>query len=213
MPDTTRVLLDRWQGGDRKALEELVARHMEFLLRRVRQRIGQRIRARDESRDVVQEVAIEALQCVPRFKIASDDAFRRLLAQMVENTLRDRGEFWRAARRDLARQRPLPDDTVLDLDAPGSTSGEAARREGIERVRFALEFLNSGDREAILRRDYQRESFLEIGRGLGISEEAARKRHARAIVRLAKRLRALQTKRIDDLLTYSDLENENETVK
>jgi len=55
----------------------------------------------------------------------------------------------------------------------------------------ALAKLNSSDRQAIVLRFYERRSFLEVGQVLGIEEEAARKRVARA----TDKLRAMLTNR------------------
>jgi len=55
----------------------------------------------------------------------------------------------------------------------------------------ALAKLNSTDRRAIVLRFYERRSFLEVGQVLGIEEEAARKRVARA----TDKLRAMLTNR------------------
>jgi RNA polymerase sigma factor (sigma-70 family) len=65
----------------------------------------------------------------------------------------------------------------------------------------ALARLSTGDRRAIVLRFYERRSFLEVGQVLGIEEEAARKRVARA----AGKLRTLLTNRRGATITASTL--------
>lgn len=54
----------------------------------------------------------------------------------------------------------------------------------------AVSELSDGDRTAVLLRFYENKSFREVGAGLGVSEEAARKRTERALEKLRERLKA-----------------------
>ena len=71
-----------------------------------------------ETCDYVQDAIVQFLQYGPRFTISNDARFRGLLAKIVENVLCNKYHWFIARRREIARERPLPSDTVLNLDPP-----------------------------------------------------------------------------------------------
>jgi RNA polymerase sigma factor (sigma-70 family) len=139
---------------------------------------------------------LEILAYTPRFLVADADAFRRLVAQIVENSLRQGHQFYSRLRRDRSRQAPLPDDTVLCLDprvrAPTSPSQHACRGEEEAWLRLALDLLAPQDRDVIVLREWGGHTFAEIGGRLGIAENAARMRFERALARLVDRVQSLR---------------------
>jgi RNA polymerase sigma-70 factor, ECF subfamily len=185
----TAQLLRQWHGGDRQALEVLLAQDLPWIERRVRRRLGPLLHAKAETADFVQEAVLEVLRYTPRFVITDRGRFRALLARIVENVLRDQHDRFTAYRRALHRERPLPADSQLVLDPPvrGAPSpSQAAQREEWEAwIRLALELSAPEDRLIILLRQWDGVSFEEIGRGLGIAADAARMRYNRALARLA----------------------------
>ena len=86
-----------------------------------------------------------------------------------------------AQRRAIAKVRPLPPDTVLNLDLPRdkvkTPSKAAEKHEGEAWVRLGMEFLGPEDRQVLILRQWQGLSFKEIGKEIGTSENAARMRH------------------------------------
>jgi len=196
---STTQLLRKWQEGDRAALDSLLVRDLPWIQERVRRRLGPLLRARAETDDFVQEAVAEVLRYAPRFTISDRSHFRALLARIVENVLRDQHDRFRAYRRALHRERPLPPDTELSLDAPrGSVErpSEAAERSEWEAwVRLALELVDPEDRLAILMRNWDGLSFVEMGKRLEISEDAARMRFHRALARLAEEVHRLRSGR------------------
>jgi len=196
-------LLHRWHDGDRAAFEDLVRRNLPWLLEHVRARIGNRLRAHEESHDHVQEAVIDVLTYGPRFEIANNAHFRALLARIVEHNLRDHGRWFARERRDVQRNRPIPSDTVMQLDPPvrcvtrPSEAGSLAEREEQkEWIRLAVELLDPMDRDVLQLRVFDGMSFEEIGERIGVSANAARLRHRRALPRLARKVRELARGRI-----------------
>lgn len=135
----TSISLKQWHQGDRKALEILLERHLSWIRARVRKRLGPFLRKKGDSCDYVQETLVQFLQYGPRIAISDDAQFRALLCRIVENTLCNQYEWFTAKRREIARERPLPTDTVLSLDLPqaavNSPSQSAARHEQLSDVR------------------------------------------------------------------------------
>lgn len=197
-PLETTDLLQRWHAGDARALEELLRRDLPWIEAFVRRRLGPLLRAKAETVDYVQDAVIEVLRYGPRFVCSDRERFRALLARIVENTLRDKHDWHRARRRAAEREAALPSESVLDLDgSAASPSRICAQREREQWIRLALELIDPDERQVILLREWEQLSFEEIGRRLGCSEEAARKRFTRALPSLVERVRDLQSGRVE----------------
>ena len=200
-PPTTRLLLQRWHQGDRAALDDLLSRNLDWIRSRVHERLGSQLRARGTTGDYVQDVACEILTYIPNFVVEDGERFRGLVARIVENVLRDKSDWYLAKRRSMARERPLPKDTVLHLDLPRAKvvtpTTEAHRREQEAWVRLALELLDETDRLVLVSRDWEGLTFTAIGEKLGLSVDAAERRYKRAFERLALKVKAIRRGDID----------------
>ncbi len=195
--DPIQLLLQRWHAGDAEALAELVQRQLPWLLDHVERRLGGLLRERGEAADYLHDALLDFLRDGPRFLVQDERQLRSLLARVVENTLRDKNDWFRAKRRDLARTAPLPDGGVLDLPSGIVVSSTPSRQAGREEtrawVRLALELLDPEDRKIIVARDYEDRSFVEIGAEIGMTADAVRMRWNRAVGRLALLLRRLRS--------------------
>jgi len=184
----TRELLVRFHAGDEKTLGALVERHVPWIRARVRDRLGGRLREKAETQDFVHEAVVELLRHGPRFTVTSEDHFRALLARIVENVICDQHRWFETERRKTARERPLPTESVIDLDprraAAPTASATADRREREAWLRLGLELLKPEDREVLLLRNEEELSFEKVGERLGVSTDAARMRFERALARL-----------------------------
>jgi RNA polymerase sigma factor (sigma-70 family) len=198
--DSTPRLLERWHGGDEAALAQLVAAHLGWLRAHVDKRLGAFLRARGDADDYLQDAILDFLRDGPRFQVRDDEQFRALLARIVENTLRDRNDWFRAKRRHLGTKVPISRDSVLPLDpalqASTTPSRHATRNEVRDWVRLALELLEAEDRKIILAREYEDRSFVQIGEELGMTANAVRMRWVRAVARLAEVMKELQAGRM-----------------
>ncbi|HKE01298.1 MAG TPA: sigma-70 family RNA polymerase sigma factor [Planctomycetota bacterium] len=184
----TRELLVRFHEGDPKALGELLERHLGWIRSRVVERLGAKLRGKADTQDFVQEAVLEVLRHGPRFTVSSDEHFRALLARIVENVLCDQHQRFEAARRRASIEKPLPTDSVLDLDprrgATPTPSAIADRREREAWLRLGLELVSPEDREVILLRQQDRLAYDAIGERLGVPANTARMRFERAVARL-----------------------------
>lgn len=203
-PVETKALLLRWFNGDREALNTLVERDLPWIRNRVRKRLGSFLRRKGETDDFVQEAMIDVLRYGPRFVVSDMGQFRALVARIVENVLRDQRDYFEAEKRKAGRERCLPADSVINLDARHRIierpSQVAHRRERQELVRVALELLDEEDRDIIRLRQFGGKSFAEVSEVLGVSEDAARMRFNRALPRLAVRVKELRRGGLDTLL-------------
>lgn len=199
--DETLELLRRWHGGDRDALDELIERDLPWIREQVRRRVGPLLRDRGDCDDYVQDAMIEVLQYGPRFVSTSKARFRSLLARIIENVLRDRHDWYRAKRRSLSKERPLPSDSCLNLDPRARSvtrpSQAAQRTERESWVRLALEFLDPEDRKVILLRQWDELSFPEIAQQMGLTADSARMRFQRALPKLGKKIAELRSQLVE----------------
>lgn len=191
----TRDLLERWRRGERDALEQLLGRDLDWIRGRVRGAVGARLAARAEFEDYVQDAVVRILEYAPRSTLATREEFRKLLARIVENTIRNRAAELDTFKRSGAGVIPLPSDSDLARDPPArdvTPPSESARRgEMRERVRLAIELLHPDESGILWARILEEASFTEIAVRSGLSEATARKRFARAIPRLARQLERL----------------------
>ena len=196
-PDPTLQWLDEWHRGDDRALARLVELHLPWLRQQVDRRLGPALRQQGEVDDYLQDAMLDFLRDAPRFVVRDSAQFRALLARVLENTLRDRNDWFRAKRRDLARKASLPTDSVLALDPAlqrsTTPSRDATRNEVRDWVRLGLELLEAEDRKIILLREYEDRSFVDIGTELGMTANAVRMRWVRAVARLAEVMKELRS--------------------
>jgi len=200
----TLALLRRWHRGDREALNALLEQNLPFIRNYLRKRLGPALRRKGESMDFVQDAMVEFLRYGPRFELAGAAPFRALMVKIIENVLRDKHDWFTARRRDLHRERPLPEGSVLGLQPSlGSVTrpSEAAQhREEEGWIRLGLELLEPRDRDVIHLRIFAKASFKEIGDHFGLDQVAARARFLRALPRLARIVEDLRAGRLERAL-------------
>jgi RNA polymerase sigma factor (sigma-70 family) len=200
-PPSIPELLQRWHGGDQTALAQLVEASLPWLRQHAERRLGAFLRERGDAGDYVQDALLDFLRDAPRFQVRDEHQFRGLLVRVLENTLRDKHDWFRAKRRFLGQVGPLPADSVLDLHSGAMQSSTPSRAVGREEnrawVRLALELLDPEDRKVILGRDYEQRSFVEIGAELGLTAAAVRMRWSRAVARLGQAMVRLRAGEVD----------------
>ena len=207
-PQTSQHLKS-WHQGESKSLEALLESHLPWIRERVRKRMGPLLRAKGESVDYVQDVVVEFLRYGPRFVLHEEAQFRSLLCKIVENSLRNKHRWFVAARRTVAREKPLPSTTVLSLDravvSEKTPSISADRHEREAWVRLAMELLPPEDQEILGLRNWQKFTFNEIGERIGIDAHAATMRYHRAVRRLASIVGDIRKQGISGVLQKESL--------
>jgi len=197
-----------WDGvDDGESMQLFVERHLQWLQEHSRRKLSPLLRKKSETGDIVQHALVQFLRYGPRIRTQSDTQLRALLARIVVNVVRDKFDWFTARRRNLARERPLPPDTVLNLSSENQeveTPGKIAYRNEREAwVRLELELLVPDDRRVLILRDWDRLSFLEIGKLLGISVHAARRRYVRSLTCLMVVVQNLRCGLINEALNRS----------
>lgn len=201
---STVSLLQRWHRGEQAALHELLERDLPWIRAHVKRRVGQKLARFGDTEDFVQDAMVQVLRYGPRFVLSDRDAFRGLMVRLVENSLRDKLDYHQAAKRDAGRERPMPRDSVLDLDPPRRDvthpSVSAMRGEEVAWIRLAIELLPPEDREVVLLRHWEELGYGEIAERLGVSESGARMRCNRAMPKLLARMKQIRSGRLQEAL-------------
>lgn len=200
----TVVLLERWHAGDESALHTMLEQELPWIRARVESRLGSFLKQLGDAEDYVQAAMLQILKHGPRFRVSDRGHFRRLLAVLVENTIRQEHRFHRRERRDVDRVQALPRDSVLDLDPPrrGVTrpSAVVAKQEEAAWLRLAMDLLPSTDGQIVRMRTWDGLAFGEIGAAVELTEGAARMRFQRALGRMARNFVQLRSGQLAAIL-------------
>lgn len=178
-------------------LGPLVRGQLGWLQGYVRRRIGPHLRVHDDSLDFVQGALVDLLAQDKTLDISDEGSLRALLAQIVDNNVRDKHKWLRRDKRDPSREEGAASDTILgeagtfkEITTPSKV---VDRQETRDLVREALDSLDASDREVIWLHEFERLSHEAIGERLEISTDAARVRFQRALPKLALKVRELRS--------------------
>jgi RNA polymerase sigma-70 factor (ECF subfamily) len=184
--DTTRLFEDARTGAP-EAVSAFYERCARKLLPLIRLRMGRALRAEVESRDILQAVLLGSLGRLD--EVRDPAAVMGWLARIAENEIRDRADYQRRQRRDIARRAPI--DAALELPSPVRQAlSLVILRDGTERLVRAIESLPEAQRELIVLRKFEELTFPEMARRLHRSEDACRVGFARAMSALTLRMTA-----------------------
>ena len=191
----TADLLRQAAAGDRDSLGRLLDQDRDRLSRMVALRMDPRLRGRVDASDVVQDACMEAgsrfgeyLQqtSMPFFvwlRLITQQRLAQLYRQHIGAQMRDAGREVSIYHRALpaATSEALAAKLLGKLTQP---SQAAIRAEAKIRVQLAIGELSPMDREILGLRHFEQLTTGEAARELGISEDAVKKRHLRALERL-----------------------------
>jgi RNA polymerase sigma-70 factor (ECF subfamily) len=122
---------------------------------------------------------------------------------MLENVLRDESDRLTTKKRAAARERRVSTSFILNLDEPRPDSRRSTtfleQEERRAWIHLALELLRPEDRQVLRLREFEDLSFPRIAESLGVSEDAARMRYNRAMVRLEEKVRTLHRGELEGL--------------
>ena len=187
--DETRELLAKAQAGDRRARDDLFARHRARVRYVVAGRIGPLWRRRIDPSDVVQEAQIDALERLADYIERRPMPFRLWLIRTAVERLLKLKRHALAGRRNIGRETPLRSDSTPSQPAGavqcGLTPSEhLAARERASRLSAYLQRLPEADGAILRMRAIDGLSYEAAGAALAIEPTAARKRYGRALLRL-----------------------------
>ena len=165
---TDGELLKQYRAGDDAAFTELVRRHLPW----VQAAALRQVRDPATADDVTQAVFIALAR---HGKIDSEARMTAWMFRVFRNASSN-------MRRSESRRRLHETAAAIDSRREVSTNDRWADIAPI--LEASVDRLSTADRQAVLLRFYQQRSYSEVAAAIGIGEEGARKRIARAIEKL-----------------------------
>ncbi len=165
-PDDDETLIARFRGGERRAFDELVARHEKAIFRMALRSL----RDQADAEDVTQRAFVQAFRRLDGFR--GDSSFRtwlyRIAFNLVVTHARDAGRARRA---------------MQSLDAP-PPAAPVERDESSRRLRAAVAQLPLKQRLVVELRIYDELPFREVAQIADCSEDAAKMNFHHALKKL-----------------------------
>lgn len=158
-----------------KAFSEVVRRHTDFVYSIAKRRVLDVTLAQETT----QIVFIRLAKAPPKL-----DSEGQLLAWLHRTTVHVSIDLWRSETRRRAREQKA---VAMQTDR----TEEIAWNDLKPILDEALDELNEADREVILLRFFEQKAMADLGRSLGVSEDAAKMRVSRALEKLRARLSKL----------------------
>lgn len=182
-------LLRAAKSGSRNAMNQIIRTCQPYLMAIANAEMETDLAAKIGASDVVQTSMLSAQRCLGEFEGESREELLAWLRGILLKDLKQANRYYRAAKRNIHRESPMPDGRIGDpasgfIDIGDSPSTAAALKEQETQLHRAIETLSEHEREVIKLRNWQRLSFAEIGERTNRSADAARKLWSRAIVRL-----------------------------
>ncbi len=185
-PERSAELLRSWQEqGDRAALEELLWIEIGILKGRLRRQGARAVDPSVSVSDVAQEVVLRALEVEPAPRFDHPHALRSYLWTAARRLLVEHLRRCKAATLQLDSSRTGPLDQALQVT--GGLRGVEAR-DHADALSVALQLLEPEDRQVLELHYFRSVDAAGIAQQLGISQDAARMRVARARTILARKL-------------------------
>jgi RNA polymerase sigma-70 factor (ECF subfamily) len=192
--DRSWELAGRASQGDEGAVHDLLQLHLPRLRAYLRLQMGPELRAKESISDLAQSTCREVLQHADRFRFGGEQGFRYWLFTTASRKVKNRLEYYRAGKRDIAREASPPvaagdEDALAALYQTLSTpSRDLMRREQMEGLEAAMDSLSEDHREVILLSRILGLAHEEIAESMGRSVSATRSLLHRALAELAERL-------------------------
>ena len=166
-------------SGDQEALGQVVALCQERLLARIRLMMGPEARACLESGDVLQDVLSEAIRGLRAGDLRDERTFLRWVTAIARHHIVD----------EVRRRREQSMDALSSELSAGAPSAVACltSEEAVQRLVEAMEELEPTRQRAVELRALEGQSWADVARALGRSEDAARKLYHRALLELGVR--------------------------
>ncbi len=185
----TLSLIVAAKNGDKTALEKICERYIGRVHKIVTFRMGRNLREKAESMDLVQSVMIKVIRGIDGYDTGSESKFINWLAKIVENTIRDKIDYFKAEKRRASSEVPIEgtnnEDESNIAEIPDGISSTVAHQvelhEELSMLCKALDKIKDSHREVIILRDYAGMTFKEIGELTGSTEDAARMLYVRSI--------------------------------
>ncbi|MFO1077838.1 MAG: sigma-70 family RNA polymerase sigma factor [Planctomycetota bacterium] len=175
-------------GDNPLSIDVMLLDQMPALLVFLRHQIGEELAARETVEDLAQSVCREVWQDRASLQFEDASRFRAYLFLQAVRKVVDRARFHRMGRRDVRRERELPQThSAAEAGVYGTLvtgTQVVIAREKIALVEQVLQELPDGQREAVFLSRVAGLSYDEIAKHKGVAESTVRALVARGLTRL-----------------------------
>ena len=198
-------LLRRWfDDRDQTALDQLLARNLDYLRRYAHGRLADKVRSKEDTGDIIQDAIVDFMRYTPPFVVSTEPQLRGLLCKIVDGVLAGHHRWFARLRRQVAREKPIPSGTSVVLQPfvarDPSPSRVVSSDEREAAVRLAITTLDPIDQKIVLMRTYEDQPFAAIGAEVGMKEDSVRVRFNRSLGKISRKLLAMQRGDVDEFL-------------
>jgi RNA polymerase sigma-70 factor, ECF subfamily len=183
----TDELVERCLQGDQDAWEAIVRIHRRKVFNLAYKFVGRH----DEAEDLTQDIFLRIFKALHTFDRRAN--FQTWLISISRNLCIDHYRSMRKERETVAREVDASELSPASPDRGPDRQLEAVDLKDL--VRRALAELPANLREAVVLRDFQEFSYLEIAEKLGLPEGTVKSRINRGRLELAKHITRLQQER------------------
>jgi RNA polymerase sigma-70 factor (ECF subfamily) len=173
------------KSGDEEAVSMIFDKYRNYLMAIANQRLESSLARRVSPSDIVQETAAALTQSMGSFAGNSEQELKAWLRASLCNTLKNAQRFHLQDKRSVSNETEFPSNRFEDLSTPSKQMRAVERRTLIE---SGLKSLSDKDQRVLRLRHEEGLSFVEIGKKLGVSSDAARMTWGRAIEKLKTHL-------------------------
>ena len=188
-----RDLLRRARRGDPDALGKIIEACRPYLLKIANDEGDDDVRAKYGASDIVQTACLDAVKQFRTFRGRSSKEMFVWLKTILRHRLHGARDEFETDKRHIGNESAFPvdanDGPHALLEAPPTPpEAQLIRNEESDKLERALADLSFQDRMIIELRHKEGQAFAEIARQLSLTEEATRKRWARALENLQKKV-------------------------
>lgn len=180
-------LIERCLAGDQDAWADIVRMHWRKVFNLAYKFVGRH----DEAEDLTQDIFLRIFRALHTFDRRAN--FQTWLISISRNLCIDHYRSKRKERETMARD--VDASTLMPASREKSADGRLEELDVRELVRTALVELAPPLREAVVLRDLQDFSYLEIAERLGLPEGTVKSRINRGRLELARQVRRLQAQK------------------
>jgi RNA polymerase sigma-70 factor (ECF subfamily) len=190
------LILQDAHSGNNEAFNQVLLKYRDRLKRMVGIRMNRKLQGRLDASDVIQDSFLEAARALPAYlenpKLPVYIWLRHLAGEKLIQAHR---RHLTAQKRTAEREQPIfggaPAATSLSLAhelacSMATPSQAAAKNEACNNLIDALSSMNEIDREILTLKHFEHLTSREAAEVLGMTYEAVKKRHVRALEKLQK---------------------------
>ncbi len=184
--DEVRSLIASARDGSNDALGRVLELFRPYLLQIAFLELEPELKVKESPSDLVQQSFMEAAKAFGTFQGEDPAIIQDWLRQILLNNVRDLRDRYRTEKRRISREvGGLAGGVAGDIPADATPPSQVViRQEQALALSTAMTQLTDDSRQLILLRHQEGRSFKEIAAELNTTEDAARKRWARAIEQL-----------------------------